>query len=120
MPGIDVNWVKCQGEVWCPLSTVNLDHAHFDNMHGVYIIWHGGSSSATVYVGKGFIRDRIASHRTDPEIQAFAALGLYVTWASVPEGSIDGVVSYLEQRLLPKATEINPHAPPSIEINLPW
>jgi hypothetical protein len=119
MPGIDVNWVKCQGEVWCPLSTVNLDHVHFNTMNGVYVIWHAGSEPATVYVGKGFIRERLMSGKNDHNIQTFATLGLYVTWASVPPESIDGVVSYLSQRLQPKVRETYPDIVP-IEVNLPW
>jgi hypothetical protein len=39
-------------------------------------IWHGGSTPATVRVGQGIIKDRIATHRNDPEVQAYANLGL--------------------------------------------
>ena len=30
---------KCQGDVWGTLMDVDLGHAHFNNMEGVYIIW---------------------------------------------------------------------------------
>jgi len=116
---MNLQWNQCQGDVWCNLNTVNLDHSHFDAMHGVYIIWHGGSPSATVRVGKGFIRERLKNHRTDPAIQKYKQHDLYVTWASVPEASRDGVEAYLAQRLNPLEGERYPQAR-IIEVNLPW
>ena len=116
---MNVKWTKCSGEVWCPLATVNLAHAHFDNMEGVYIIWHGGVSPATVRVGQGIIRDRLAAHRIDPEVQAFAPFGLFVTWASIPADYRDGVEAFLAGRLNPKVRQQLPNVLP-IEINLPW
>ena len=56
---INVNWIKCQGDVWCPLSTVDLSHPHFVKMDGVYVIWHGGPKPTVVYVGKGQIKERL-------------------------------------------------------------
>ena len=52
---MNVEWVKCQGDVWCSLATVNLQHSHFDGLEGVYIIWHAGDTPATVRVGQGII-----------------------------------------------------------------
>lgn len=42
--GINVNleWIKCQGDVWCPLKHVDLNDKHFDELEGVYIIWYKG------------------------------------------------------------------------------
>ena len=114
-----VNWNKCQGDVWCPLNTVNLEHSHFDNKWGVYIIWHAGSNAATVRVGQGFIRDRLRAHRIDPEIQRYKDLTLYVTWASVAEVQRDGVERYLAEVLNPKIGTRFPDVLP-IEVNLPW
>jgi hypothetical protein len=34
------------------------------------VIWPGGSTPATVRVGQGIIKDRIADHRNNPEVQA--------------------------------------------------
>ena len=116
---MQLTWIKCQGEAWCKLSTVNLEHPHFDNMKGVYIIWHGGAHPATVYVGQGTIRDRLQYHRKNPQIQLYDNLGLYATWASVPETSLDGVEKYLGDRLKPIVTEKLPDAVP-ISVNLPW
>jgi hypothetical protein len=116
---MQLSWLKCQGEVWCQLANVNLDHSHFDHMNGVYIIWHGGQQPWTVYVGQGYIRDRLTSHRQDPRIQVFASLGLYVTWAVVPDQARDGVECYLASRLQPRVGERCPDTTP-VEVNLPW
>jgi hypothetical protein len=88
-------------------------------MDGVYIIWHGGSNPKTVRVGQGNIRERLEAHRTDPDVQAYARLGLYVTWASVPEDSRDGVEAYLAQRLGPILGKRFPDTAP-ISVNLPF
>ncbi len=116
---MQLSWIKCKGDVWCNLNSVNLSHSHFDYMSGVYVIWHGGSNAATVRVGQGFIRDRLPEHRSDSEVQDFATLGLYVTWASVPESSRDGVEAYLAQVLKPKVGSRFPSVSP-ITVNLPW
>jgi hypothetical protein len=116
---MELKWIKCQGEVWCKLTSVNLDHTHFDNMDGVYIIWHGGPKAATVYVGQGHIRDRLSQHRTNPEIQKFDSLGLYVTWAAVAESSRAGVEVYLARQLKPIVGSAHPQAVP-ITVNYPW
>jgi len=116
---MNLNWIKCQGDVWGPLNTVSLSHSHFDSMDGVYIIWHGGSNPKTVRVGQGNIRKRLEAHRTDPDVQAYAHLGLYVTWASVPEDSRNGIEAYLAQKLKPIVGERFPDTAP-ISVNLPW
>jgi hypothetical protein len=118
-----LTWIKCQNEVWCKLNTVNLSHAHFDNMYGVYVIWHGGPKAATVYVGQGNIRERLTQHRTNPSIKEFDSLGLYVTWAAVARPSCDGVEVYLAQQLKPKVGSSYPEAAPipvPIPVNFPW
>ncbi len=63
---LHLNWTRCEGNVWCKLNSVNLEHAHFNNKPcGVYIIWHGGTKPWAVYVGQGDIKERIAEHRKD-------------------------------------------------------
>lgn len=114
-----VDWVKCVGDVWCKLSAVNLDHAHFDGMEGVYVIWHGGQQPRVVYIGQGVIRDRLQSHRTDPRIQHYADLDLYVTWAQVGVSERDGMEAYLADHWRPKVGDAHPDARP-IETNSPW
>jgi hypothetical protein len=112
-------WNKCQGNSWCGLNSVDLDHSHFDGMEGVYIIWYGGSNPATVRVGQGIIRDRLRAHRNDTAIQAYSAKGLYVTWAAVEARYRDGVEAYLAAKLMPLVGERFPQRRP-VQVNLPW
>jgi len=116
---MQLHWMKCQGDVWCKLSTVNLEHQHFNDMEGVYIIWHGGENAATVKVGHGNIRSRLYAHRQDASIQAYNDLGLFVTWARVPLQFRDGVETFLGTRLKPKVGDRFPNVPP-VEVNFPW
>ena len=116
---MNVNWNKCSGDVWCALNEVNLNHNHFDNMMGVYVIWHGGVNPQTVKVGQGFVKDRIAAHRQDIKIQIYKNYGLYVAWASVPANSLNGVEVFLAQQLNPLVGERFPTVFP-IRVNLPW
>ncbi len=88
---MNVEWIKCEGDKWCGLNTVNLQDSHFDGLEGVYIIWHVGSNPASVRVGQGIIRDRLADHRNDEDIQAYAHMELFATWASVFAQYRDGV-----------------------------
>jgi hypothetical protein len=116
---MNVEWIKCDGDNWCELNSVNLQHDHFEGMEGVYIIWYIGNPSKTVRVGQGVIRDRISAHRDDNQIQAYSNLGLFVTWASIPAKFRDGVEAYLAASLDPLVGERFPNRAP-IEVNLPW
>ena len=116
---MDLHWVKCEGDKWCPFLTVNLAHQHFNGLRGVYIIWHGGQTPWTVYVGQGEIAERLAAHRLDPDILQYSGSGLFVTWAEVDVLSRDGVELFLGQQLRPRAAARFPQAM-SIPVNLPW
>jgi hypothetical protein len=35
---MQLNWIQCGEDVWCPLNTVNLNSTYFDNLGGVYVI----------------------------------------------------------------------------------
>jgi hypothetical protein len=115
---MEVSWNKCTGDKWCSLNTVNLEDSHFDGMEGVYVIWHGGQTPKTVRVGQGIIRDRLAAHRTDNQIQSYSNLGLYVTWAAVAVRDRDGVEAYLAAQLNPLVGERFPQRR-QIIVNLP-
>jgi hypothetical protein len=108
---IHVDWRKCEGQQWCSLDRVNLDKIHEE---GVYIIWSG---KQVVYVGQGIVRDRLASHRSDPRLTRFR--DKRVTWASVTKRDRDGVERFLADRLSPVVGEAHPDAP-QIGVNLPW
>ncbi len=117
---LHLNWTRCEGNVWCKLNSVNLEHAHFNNKPcGVYIIWHGGNKPRAVYVGQGDIKERIAEHRRKQEIQKYEHLGLYVTWAIVLQEHRNGVEAYLADIWPPKVSDNHPEVP-RIEVNSPW
>ena len=116
---LNVPWNKCKGDVWCDFLRLNLGHEHFNTMEGVYIIWHGGQNPATVRVGQGFIRDRLAEHKQDPEILVYQPYTLYVTWAQVAANQRDGVERYLAETLKPNVGGRFPDVNP-IQVNLPW
>jgi hypothetical protein len=112
--------MKCtEKSTWCSFSAVNLTHAHFTNLSGVYIIWHAGPAPKVVRIGQGVIKDRLAAHRLDPEIIEYAPLGLYVTWAQVHGNQQGGVENFLADTLSPIVGERFPDTDP-IEVNLPW
>jgi len=116
---LELDWRFCQGDQWCSFQNLDLDHSHFDNMEGVYIIWHqGGEKPRAVYVGQGNIRDRISDHRTENNITQYAPHGLYVTWAEVHPGNHDGVERYLAEVLAPLEGTNWPDVIP-ISVNLP-
>jgi hypothetical protein len=117
---MQLNWTRCQGDVWYKLNFVNLDHEHFNNRHGVYVIWHGGTDPAVVYVGQGDIKERLAEHQKKPEIQQYKHLDLYVTWATVPKEYRDGVESYLADTWSPKVGVNHPQIVRRIKVNSPW
>lgn len=114
-----LDWQKCQGNVWGNFLGVDLQHNHFNDMHGVYIIWHGGQNPATVRVGQGNIRDRLQEHRKDNSILAYKEDNLFVTWASVSTSSCDGVERYLAETLKPKVGDRFPNTQPT-KVNIPW
>ena len=120
-----LSWIKCDGNTWCPLLTLNLAHSHFNGLDGIYIIWHGGPAPQTVYVGQGNIKDRLSAHRVDPRILKYSTSGLFTTWADVDTQSQDGVERYLADRLGPLEGAHHPVAPPiavvtPIPVTLPW
>ena len=115
-----VNWIKCEGQQWCDFLKLNLDHSHFNSLGGVYIIWHGGQNASVVRVGQGeSIRDRLKTHRQDPEVRKYAHLGLFATWAQVTTANRDGIERFLAEKWKPKVGSKFP-AVPAIEVNSPW
>jgi hypothetical protein len=115
-----VKWSTCGNDAhWCSLETLNLSSMTAD---GVYIIWHEGNPGRVVYVGQGApIATRLAAHRNDTRIQAYAQDGtLRVTWASVPRAADrDGVERYLADKWLPLVGDAHPDVDP-IAVNSPW
>lgn len=114
-----LSWNKCDGDNWCSFSRVNLYHAHFEKMEGVYVIWHAGQQPATVYVGQGRVADRLLRHRTDNRILLYSHYGLFVTWARVASLYRIRVERFLIDQLRPKVNDNLPSAEP-LQVNFPW
>lgn len=115
-----LHWVTCGAErVWCPLETVNLSNV---SVTGVYIIWV--PNGRIVRVGIGDIRDRLQSHRSDPEITRHGGsqTPLLVTWAASSDLSwadLQGIERYLGNCLSPVEGKRFLDVVP-IKVNLPW
>ena len=113
-----VEWVKC-GEgsaLFCPLETVNLADV---KTRGVYVIWQS-LSRVVIYVGEGWVADRLSAHRNDPTILGHRGNGtLLVTWASVTdENTRLGIERYLGELWRPLVPKQFPVVAP-IRVNLP-
>lgn len=116
----NLTWNKCgESKTWCDFFTLNLTHEHFDDMEGVYIIWHTGNPAKTVRVGQGVIKDRLASHRDDRAIAGYKSHGMKVTWARVSATQRNGVERYLAEALSPLVGDRFPDVA-AIQVNLPW
>lgn len=112
-----LRWNRSQDERWCDLDRLNLDHAHFDHLEGVYVIWYGGPNGKVVRVGQGLIRERLKELRLDPLLEPFRHLGLIVSWAVVEAATRDGVERYLGEAYRPVILTSLPPASP-ITVNL--
>lgn len=113
---MQLQWQKCQGDVWGRFLDVDLSHSHFDKMEGLYIIWQAGGP--VVRLGQGIIRDRLSAHRRDTAVTAYQ--NLYVTWAPVLLNyHKDGGERYLANVLKPKVGEAFPNVTP-LQVLLPW
>ena len=118
MPDVEVQWMKCEGDIWCPLEDLDLS-AIAEGSAGVYIIWHGGQNPRVVRVGQGNFRDRFSAHRNDPQITQYRNDGLlHVTWAELPQSNRNGVEFYLFTSLRPIVGTVS--WAPVISANLPW
>ena len=118
-----LKWIKCDGNQWCNLLRLDLSHRNLQGVEGVYVIWSGGEHPRTLYVGQGNIVERLTEHRRTMDTPALSLLGLFVTWAEVPQQDRDSVEGYLAEELQPARGERHPEplpSPPETEINLPW
>lgn len=117
---MNLNWIRCEGGIWCNFFNLNLNHPHFNNLEGIYIIWRGTPDPAVVYVGQGSIQQRILAHRNEQTINRFGQNSqLFVTWASVPAAHRDGIERYLANTWSPLVGNQHPNVTP-IEVNSPW
>jgi len=111
---MQVSWNKCVGDIWCDIINLNLDHKHFDNLKGVYIIWSGEN---VIRLGSGIIKNRLKEHRENNNINKYP--NLKVTWAQINANQMEGVEAYLAEKLNPVVGERFPDCP-HIVVNFPW
>ena len=111
--------MKCVGDLWCNFYNLNLNHPHFNDLEGIYIIWRGAPNPAVIYIGQGNIKQRIFVHRNEPAITRFGQNELFVTWASVPTSYRDGIERYLADIWNPLVGSQHPNVSP-ISVNSPW
>ena len=114
-----LEWNKCKAGTWCTLSELDLDHEHFDDMEGVYVIWYGKESPVALRVGYGYVRNCLANERNDKEVWAYGQQHeLYVTWGKVGRKFCGGVVRYVADALQPELESSSPDVEP-IEVSIP-
>jgi hypothetical protein len=109
-------WNKTPTGEWH--SLMNLDLGRITG-EGVYVIWKGVNYTEILRVGQGKISDRLAEHRTNPDIAGFSVLGLWVTWTEVESQYRDGVERFLGNNLGYGVGERFPEEEP-VEVNPPW
>ncbi|MBI2063984.1 MAG: hypothetical protein HYT65_03280 [Candidatus Yanofskybacteria bacterium] len=116
-----LNWIKPEdGRHGFNLMTLDVAGQHFDDMVGIYVIWHGGSYPWTVRVGQGVVRDRLGKHRIDPDILKYKDLGLNVSWVKVgSQDERDNIEAYLANVLDPKVGKRFPDKSGK-PVNAPW
>ncbi len=110
---MQLDWRRCQHGTWCAFDTVVLPDA---NASGILIIW-SGCVEHIIFVGQGGIAKGIKWAR---QFQPIVAHGnLFVTWATVPENSQNGLRNYFLQMLSPLHSD-RPAPDAPIPANLPW
>jgi len=114
-----LEWNKCKAGTWCTLSDLDLDHEHFEEIEGVFIIWYGEQDPVALLVGEGCIRDCLAKERNNEVICAIGQqYQLYVTWAKTGSNFRIGVVRFIAEAVTPKLASHYLDVTP-IEVNLP-
>ena len=116
-----IDWIKRrqgEGQHWCDLFRVPVSHEHFNDVAGVYVLWHNGHNPV-LRVGQGYIRTELSTLKLDPRIRSIASDSpIFASWAQVQRALRDGVERYLIDMLGPQIATDVPSVDP-IEVNLP-
>jgi hypothetical protein len=129
---ITLHWQKCiKNSLWCQCNEKLLNDGRLESrlgdhsvgISGVYVLWTGIDNRTVLKVGSGIIKDKLAAHLRNPEIQAYKPTRLYATWASTVSVNGLGDVQKRIEKLLgivfkPKLVERLPDVDP-IFANLP-
>jgi hypothetical protein len=116
-----IDWIKRRDgddQHWCDLFRIPVSHEHFNDVAGVYVVWHNGHNPV-LRVGQGYIRTELSTLKLDPRIRSIAAESpVYASWAQVQRALRDGVERYLIDMLGPQIVADVPDVEP-VEVNLP-
>lgn len=116
---MELTWFQLKGGGWCNLHKLDISHQSMANVKGVYIIWLVNKGVKKVLrVGCGLITEVLAKEKVDLAIQAFAHMGINVTFAEVPPNRINNAFSYLLRELNPSMQIDETDAAP-MKINIP-
>lgn len=114
-----LEWKKTYGQG----GLITLDGVDLSTVkaNGVYVIYLSANPPITVYVGKGDVSARLASHRNDARFKAARTRGtLCVAFASVTAAEQEGVEKYLARRHPPLVGERHPENVREIAVNSPF
>lgn len=103
---LEVDWHKCEGNIWCSLYRIDANHKNLSGFTGLYLIWSGkfeGERNVLI-TGYGDIRKAILHYKEDIAVKAFEHLGVFISWADVPSSKKKSVINYLIKTLSPKMT----------------
>ena len=114
-----IDWEKCKRGSWCTFSELDLDHEHFDEMEGVYVIWQGEENPVALRVGQGYIKDCLVKEQNNIEMwTAKQRSEIYVTWGEVNREFCNGVVRYIAEVVQAELSSPHQDVDP-VEVNLP-
>lgn len=117
---LEADWHKCEGDIWCSIYKIDIDHKNIKHFVGQYIIWSGKfeNERTVLLIGYGDIRKVILKAREDIAVKAFEHLGVFITWADIPVSKKREIHNYLLKTLSPKMTT-KPEKGAELEIDIP-
>lgn len=97
---MQLSWSKRSNQSWH--KVLEVDFASLEDVHGVYVLWHGGFPSRVVRVGHGELGKELRGCTTDARVMDFQRYGpLFVTWAIAARAGAAGIRQHLAERLRP-------------------
>ncbi len=116
---LEVKWERTDQCYWHELMKIDFSDSLYNRLHGVFIIWHGGSNPRVLYIGQGHIAKELEKLKSKREIKKFELLGLFVTWAKFKPEHMNGIHRFLNDKLRPTLSmcKIEDH---QIYVNLPF
>lgn len=116
----ELDWFFCNGEIWCDLNRVDLDHKLIRSVQGIYMIWYEKPEKTIVTVGYGKIAAELQSNIDDLAVQAFKKYDLKVSWAEASKGNCKKAYAYFVAKYNPKIVDDNIQKGKPMESESPW